>query len=272
VSEFSDSCHLRAKRRDDAVALLVASKVPGYVFDEAAGWVPFVFPVGSQRGLVDNLARVVASSTSLLIRYEYAEDHGCAVTVYDRATRVAGLDVSFESTKPGRFDRDAFIERGLVTVEAGAKIARWVADSRRDRGSLVVAASLGLPRYEWFAYDYVDRRHRDTARVDCIEVRADGSLCGDDRATPVEPPIEGGPLFEFAKALVSELVATNAIELSPKADLGELAEALSGALTELAGADPVAAVRELLMNHDSVEEMFADDASLSTALHRFRSS
>lgn len=57
----------------------------------------------------------------------------------------------------------------------------------------------------------------------------------------------------------------------PIASPRELAEDLSGALTALAGADPVAAVRELLMNHDRVDEMFADDASLSKALHRFRS-
>jgi hypothetical protein len=82
------------------------------VFDAAAGWVPFVFPVGTQQGLVDNLERVVMANRGLLVRYEYAADHGCAVTVYDRATRVACLDVGFESTKPGRFDRDAFIERG----------------------------------------------------------------------------------------------------------------------------------------------------------------
>jgi hypothetical protein len=33
----------------------------------------------------------------------------------------------------------------------------------------------------------------------------------------------------------------------------------------------VAAVWELLMNHDCVDEMFADDASLSKALDQFRS-
>lgn len=243
MSQFSDSCHLRAKLRDDAVQLLITSKVPGSVFDEVAGWVPFVFPVGSQLGLVDNLARVVAANASLLVRYEYAEDHGCAVTIYDRAAQVAGLDVSFESTKPGRFDRDAFIDRGLVTAKAGAEIERWVSDLRRDRGSLVVAASLGLPRHEWFAYKYVHRR-QDADRLDCIEVCSDGSVCGDDDAALVAPSVDGGPLFEFAMALVGELVATNAIELTPKADLRELAEDLSGALAELAGADPVAAVRE----------------------------
>ncbi|MEO6771998.1 MAG: hypothetical protein ABI467_03140 [Kofleriaceae bacterium] len=203
MSEFSDSCHLRTKLRDDAVQLLIASKVPGYVFDEAAGWVSFVFPVGSQLGLVDNLACVVAANASLLVRYEYAEDHGCAVTVYDRTERVADLEVSFESSKPGRFDRDAFIDRGLVTAKAGAEIERWVRDVRRDLGSLVVAASLGLPRHEWFAYKYVDRRHRDADRLDCIAVRGDGTMSGDDDATPVAPPpVDGGPLFEFAMAFV----------------------------------------------------------------------
>jgi hypothetical protein len=259
MSEFSDSCHLRTMLREDAVQLLNACKVHGYVFDEAGGWVPFVFPI-------DKLARVVAANTGLLVRYEYAGDHGCAVTVYDRAVRVAGLDVGFESSKPGRFDREAIIERGLVTAKAASEIERWVRDVRRDRESLVVAAGLGLSRHEWFAYDYV-HRGRDADRRDCIEVRADGGVRRDDE---VAPAVESGPLFEHALALVHELVATNAIELTAEADPRTLAEDLSGALSELAGADPVAAVRELLMNHACVDEMFADDAALSTAMHQLR--
>jgi hypothetical protein len=82
------------------------------------GWVPFVFPLGSQLGLEDLVERVVAANRGLLVRYAYAGDHGCSALVYRGPTRVAELVVSFESKKPGRFDRAKFVELGLLNRRA----------------------------------------------------------------------------------------------------------------------------------------------------------
>jgi hypothetical protein len=269
MSEFSQSFHLRSSHRNEAVELLMEARVPGYVFDAAGGWVPFVFPVGSRFGLQDHLERVVAANSKVLLKYDYAEDHGCGAALYNGSTQIGRLSVDFESTKPGHFDRETFIAHGLLTAAGADKIQRWVSDVGRKGGSLVVAANLGLPRHEWFSYEDVhgQRDDVDNFLATCTEVRKDGTVVTDDVDVR---SVQSSPLYDFAVALIEELVATNAIELAPKADREQLAEDVCGRIAELDGDDPAFALQALLMNHDGVDEVFADDVTLAATMRQVR--
>lgn len=184
MSEDSASFHLRTSNPAHAVELLRRARVPGFVFPPGNGFVTFVCPR-------DEATReaVTTANLGLLFEYAYAADHGCSVSVYERDVKVASLRARFEEQR-ARFDRDAFIDIGLVDVRAANAIAEWVrgegADDAREH---LVAKKLGLPRFAWLSYRYaradeapiagrveVDRRGRTRTAEDAARAEIDELL------------------------------------------------------------------------------------------------
>lgn len=179
MSEFSNSFHLRSNEMLDGVELLQRARVQGFVFRPANGWVPIVFPCGF--GMDDKRERIVAANRHLAVHYDFAEDHGVRLDAYRGPDRVAKLSVSFE-TEDARFDSAKLVELGLISETSAREIQQWVVGGR-DRGLLVVAAALGLPRHSWFSYDYASPAPAPS-RDERVEVSKDGSLVVDEEDVP----------------------------------------------------------------------------------------
>lgn len=176
MSEHSTSFQLRGDDPARAVALLRQAAVAGYVFPAERGWVPFVYRE-PRIDRFDARDRVVHANEGCLLHYEYAADHGCTVDLYDGAKRVARLDLSFESTKQPRFDREAFVARSVMTAKRADAVEAWLGGRRRAtrrHDDHVVASALGLRRFRWFAYRYeFDAHEPDDGRT---EVDAAGNV------------------------------------------------------------------------------------------------
>jgi hypothetical protein len=170
MSEFSESLHLRGEDPTAGVGLLRRAKVAGYVFPAADGWISIAYhqprislksAADLVRSLVEardrrELARMVDANEGTLLHYSYAEDHGCSVAVYEERRRVCRLAVSFDSKRRRpRFDRDAFLQRSLMTAAAADSVELWLAGKRPGRDDrYTVGNALGLPHFEWFSYGY----------------------------------------------------------------------------------------------------------------------
>lgn len=167
MSEDSASFHLRTSNPAHVVELLRRARVPGFVFPPANGYCTFVCPR-------DAAARdaVIAANLGLLVDYAYAADHGCTVNVYERDVKVASLKAAFEEPR-ARFDRDAFIDIGLVDIRAADAIAEWVRGDRGDDAhEHLVAEKLGLPRFA--SLSYRDALADEAPSPGRIEVDRDG--------------------------------------------------------------------------------------------------
>lgn len=153
MSEFSDSFHLRTDDPEDAIELLRRAKVPGYVFPPAFGFVSFVCPRDKRF-----YQQVLGANLGLLVDYSFAADHGCWVNLYERDVKVGNLSAAFEEER-SRFDREAFIDIGLVDPQGAEAIAEWVREahdvSKRSRETdHTVAKKLRLPHFSWLSYHY----------------------------------------------------------------------------------------------------------------------
>src|SRR5688572_28200058 len=125
MSDFTDAFFLRGEVLASAIALLQAAKVPGYVFPAENGWIPIVFSRGARIDF-ENLELVIAANPGILLHYTFANDHGCAVALYERNRRLGRIRAMFE-TADGRFDRDGFLAHGLLTTGDAAAIDAWIA-------------------------------------------------------------------------------------------------------------------------------------------------
>lgn len=153
MSEFSDSFHLRTDDPEDAIELLRRAKVPGFVFPPAFGFVSFVCPRDKRF-----YQQVLGANLGLLVDYSFAADHGCWVNLYERDVKVGNLSAAFEEER-SRFDREAFIDIGLVDPQGAEAIAEWVREahdpSKRSRETdHLVAKKLRLPQFSWLSYHY----------------------------------------------------------------------------------------------------------------------
>jgi hypothetical protein len=164
MSEFSDSFHLRGNDATAGVGLLRRAKVAGYAFEPADGWISIAY-FEPTLGRCASRDRMVDANEGTLLHYSYAADHGCSVRVYEETRRVCQLAMSFESKRRRpRFDRDAFVQGLFMTAAAADSVSQWLAGKlpeRKDR--YAVGTALGLPRFEWFSYEYV---MRDDEQVD----------------------------------------------------------------------------------------------------------
>jgi hypothetical protein len=150
MAELSESGHLRTENPEHAVALLKRAKLPGYVFPERNGWVTFVYPPGDE-----NRFDLEQANERLLLLYEYTQDLGCWVTLYQAKKPVTRLKASFD--RPNfAFDRKPFVELELLTPLSAATVESWVRRAHvppeRNRAPYLVAERLHLPRYQWLSY------------------------------------------------------------------------------------------------------------------------
>lgn len=161
MSEFSESYHLRSERAEDAVELLRRAGLRGYVFPPANGWVTFV----AQGGTFEPDERVVAASTKPLLHFMSAEDHGWSFTLHD-GTRVASrYSCAWDDevwVDDSLYSRAALLQ--LVPSVQSALLEKFEAsmlpggfDDLIEAGpSRLLAEAMGLPRFEWLAFDYID--------------------------------------------------------------------------------------------------------------------
>lgn len=271
MSESSESLHLRSESIDDVAALLGRAGVRGFVHPSKGGWTSFVwaaYPNPFERD--ERLDRIVAANRALLIHWQFAEDHGCNVTVYDGPAPVAKLRVSFESRR-SHFDRAEFVKRGLLDERSADEIAKWITHADPN---YLLAARLGLPRYEWVSFGYVSELHEDAMRdaerfpTDWIEVDAAGGLC------PIEAPqksevAQGETSWDvLSKQLLDRWQAANLVELTNEAGevLTSSPPSLVDALADVLAEEPSAeTLEEWLLDRPEVAELFANGAELLDA-------
>lgn len=123
--------------------------------------------------------RMVEANEGTLLHYSYAEDHGCSVNVFEQRDRVCRLVVSFDSKRRRpRFDRDAFVQRSIMTAAAADSVELWLSGKRpKGEDRYAVGEALGLPQFQWFSYRY---QVQDDAQVDHspgrVEVDANGKV------------------------------------------------------------------------------------------------
>jgi hypothetical protein len=262
MSELSNSFHVRSSDVREGVELLRRAGVPGYVYPPENGWVPVVFP----HGMGGSDERVVAANRGLSVHYDYAEDHGVQVDLYQGAKRVARLFASFESAR-STFDHAAFVAFGVMSESSAREIDHWLGHER-DPGLLVVAAALGLPRHHWFSFDYASRAPV-TSPSERIEVAKDGTIVKNEDDNADEGALSAdtiGPLFRVAERLIRDLRARDLLVLTVDADADVLAEALVDVLSGLDTARAEDAVLRFFSEHALVDEIFADEAEICDAL------
>lgn len=176
MDEVSESFHLRAKRRDDAVALLVAAKVDGFVLGRKKSLVTFVCQqeAGARQ-------RLLAANRGVLMRWAYEDDEDAdasgsvSVDVYEGSARIAQIERSFAKRHGIMTNRDEFVRLKVLSAQDAAAIEAGLslpmADAR-SFGGYDLAYALGLPRFESLSYEsqlseYVNARDRkDRIEVD----------------------------------------------------------------------------------------------------------
>jgi hypothetical protein len=159
MSEFSYSLHLRTADPSAAEALLRRAGVRGAILLPIEG--PFV------AFLVDpeSEGAVAANNSGLLIRYEFAEDYGCWIRVYDGPNKMAELAYENEGVKEDtpedvyieerqdRQDRnaalDALVHVGLIDGVARITLSTLDAQGHSSEWGPAVAEILQLRPVEW---------------------------------------------------------------------------------------------------------------------------
>ena len=138
MSEFSDSLHV-VDRAPEAVATVLRT----------LGIVAAVLPrVGRHTTVLlapADLPKARLSLRGLTMLYDYAADHALSVTLYRGDAELARIARSFEGGKV-RFDRDAWMEAGLLDAEEAVAVEEAL---QTDECAAGVASALGLRDAEW---------------------------------------------------------------------------------------------------------------------------
>lgn len=256
MSEFSESFHLKSDDAQDAVALLSAARVPGFVAPAKNGWVSFVYEP-DEPPAKDHFDAIVAAARGTLVHYDFAEDHGCTVTVYVDGKRKARARVSFESRRTS-FDRDVFVKMGLLKARGADAIQEWLGFAVPGH---VVAEQLGLPYSAWFSYEYA-RRRRDQDEPgmrDFVEVDEGGRVLDGVEPLGANSPPLSTRWDALAEAAVKAWLRAGSIELAEGASPADLADALADVLARQPTSDEL---EEFLLENDDVAEVFASGSDL----------
>ncbi|MBK8477672.1 MAG: hypothetical protein IPL39_15635 [Opitutaceae bacterium] len=166
MSEFSESYHLRGTDIDEGVALVRRSGLKGYVFPPANGWIPIV--IADHSFAPDQ--RVVSQNTGTLLHFVSAEDHGWTFALFEGDKAVSAYDCGWDDdvrVDLSRYAKAPIAE--MLGVEADRAIAAIEAvlhpadiDAAIDsQPAQTFAEAMRLPRFEWFAYDYVARDYHE---------------------------------------------------------------------------------------------------------------
>lgn len=273
MSEFSESLHLRSDDVNDVATLLGAAKVAGYVFPASKSWVSFVYD-GDEPPARERFDRLIAANRGLLVHWDYAEEHGCNVTLYEGAKRAGRLKVSFESRRTV-FDRAAFVDKRALTPASAERIERWIAHAVP---AYTAGEALGLEHYRLLSFELVKKSRArlvdaglphvknaldqtESSYETAIEIDSSGRL------VEHEPPLaldEGGETETnrwdvLAKSVLRKWVEAGSIELEAEESLTALADALSDVLAEEPSPDVIEA---FLLDRPEVAEVFASGAEL----------
>jgi hypothetical protein len=160
MSDFFDSYHPVADVQS-AVALVRRARRDGLVIPEQAPYTCVLIDqpdAGTDDGLV-------AANDGLLVVYQYAEDHGVNIELYDHACMTARLALEwgpdflgeFAEGKPrAQFDPAPWIAAGLLDATRAASIQRLadtVAEGPAPHTGYEAARLLGLTRFEHLSCD-----------------------------------------------------------------------------------------------------------------------
>src|SRR4029079_9026049 len=95
----------------------------------------------------DSRFKVEEENKGLLVHYDYANDHGCWVTVHDGKKPVARIKAAFDRPNAA-FDRATFEKLGILTPIGAQAVDAWVKRAHvwheRSRTPHLVAERLGL--------------------------------------------------------------------------------------------------------------------------------
>lgn len=160
MSEFSESYHFRSENAGDVVSLLKRAGLKGYVFPPQNGWVSFV----AAENAFSPDQRIVEKNTGTLLHFVSAEDHGWSFALFDGSELKSAYDCGWEDdvrVDDSRYSPEAFSRLiGPAGADAVASFEGILRPADLDAAiesqpSTVFGTALRLPKYEWFAYDYV---------------------------------------------------------------------------------------------------------------------
>lgn len=266
----------------DVAALLGSARVAGFAFPPDAGWVSFVYDADEPPGRA-RFDRILAANSGLLVHWDFDEEHGCNVTLYEGRKSVGRIKVSFIS-KRSTFDRDAFVTRGLLSEKGASEIATWL---ENVVPSYLVAEQLGLPVFGFLDFqavaDFVAappagsessplakalpisasgriRSSEPPLAIEELEL-SDGALAsGSDSDEPDGPPASATNRWDMlAGAVLQKWLAAGKLELEDDEAEASLADALADILAEQPSAE---ALEEALLERPEVAELFASGTEL----------
>lgn len=157
MSDFFDSYHPVADVQR-AVALVRRARRTGLVLREEA---PYTCVLVDQPDAGQD-AQLLAANDGLLVTYQYGEDHGVYIDLYDHArviTRLAlewGPDFLGEGKPRARFDPVPWTAAGLLSDARAAsmqQLANMVAEGSDPSIGHEAARLLGLTRFEYLSCD-----------------------------------------------------------------------------------------------------------------------
>lgn len=151
MSEFSESLQLLGTGAEGA-SLMRRAGVPGWVVP-GKRWTALLCATDG-----GEIQRIINVNTGILLHYAYAEDHGCDVHLI-RGPRRAGYLKCYFELESWHFDVEAFVDGGLLTEEAGARLCAYVElahepSALEQLGRYLPAESLGLEHYRWLSHAY----------------------------------------------------------------------------------------------------------------------
>ena len=164
MSEFSESYHLRATSRKEAVALLRSAGLAGFVFPSLDGWVTLVAEGEPFRPNKD----LLAANLGTLVHWVFGEDHGWEFGVYRGSRPLSTYSCSWEEAvvvegrvSHQKLEKDLGLPLPLLAGEAGVKILfpKSIEEVFAVRPAYAFAQALGLANYRWLSYDYLASDH-----------------------------------------------------------------------------------------------------------------
>ncbi|QDH20358.1 hypothetical protein [Saccharibacillus brassicae] len=115
MSEFSASYHLRTTDRQQVVRMIQAAGHRGFVFPETNGWVTFIVEGETWEARPE----ILEQNPGLLAHYLYMEDHGWALSLFEKDEEVFGYRCDWtEVFEIEKDETDFDLLRRLISEQA----------------------------------------------------------------------------------------------------------------------------------------------------------
>ncbi|OKP77884.1 hypothetical protein A3844_29180 [Paenibacillus helianthi] len=157
MSEFSASYHLQTSDQQKAVELIRASNNKGFVFPESNGWVTFIV-----KGPAFGIRKAIVSlNPGLLVHYSYMEDHGWALSFFEKDELISTYKCDWTEELHIEKDKlDIVLLRELIikqgnSIEDLEKALDLAEDIGEEPPAYFIANKLGLSYYEWLSADNI---------------------------------------------------------------------------------------------------------------------